>query len=113
MMRAPEQSKDMNKQFIFGAAMGAILIATQPLYANGRPCGEREKIIADLANNHGETRQSIGLGLNNVVIETFASEETGSWTILATTPAGHSCLVANGVAFEAANDPFVPTKNDA
>lgn len=113
MMRAPEQSKDMNRHFIFGAAMGAILIATQPLHAAGRPCGEREKIIEDLANNHGETRQSIGLGLNNMVIETFASSETGSWTILATTPAGKSCLVANGVAFEAANDPFVPTKNDA
>ena len=112
-MRAPEQSKDMNRHFIFGAAMGAILIATQPLHANGRACGEREQIVQSLASKHGETRQSIGLGVNNVVIETFASTETGSWTILATTPAGRSCLVATGIAFEAANDPFVPTKNDA
>jgi hypothetical protein len=103
----------MNKHFIFGAAMGAILIASQPATSGGRPCGERDKIVNDLATNHGETRQSIGLGLNNMVIETFASSETGSWTILATTPAGHSCLLANGIAYDAANDPFVPTKNDA
>lgn len=102
----------MNRHLILGAAMGAILIATQPAISAPRPCGEREKIIQDLAANHGETRQSIALDMNNMVIETFASSETGSWTILATTPGGKSCLVANGVAFEVAEDSVVPTKSD-
>ena len=34
------------------------------------------------------------------VIEVFASEETGSWTILLTSPQGLTCLMAAGEAYE-------------
>ena len=36
----------------------------------------------------------------NAVIEIFASEETGTWTITVTSVHGMTCLVASGQAFE-------------
>jgi hypothetical protein len=58
-------------------------------------------VIDRLASAYGETRQSIGLGANNQVVEVFASAETGTWTITVTNPNGLTCLVASGQAYEA------------
>ena len=63
-------------------------------------CGKRDSIIAQLKQKYGETRQSLGLQQGRGVVEIFASEETGSWTILVTDPRGHSCLMAAGEAFQ-------------
>ena len=54
------------------------------------------------------TRQSIGLGDNNQVVEVFASTETGTWTITVTNPNGLTCLVASGQAFEDVAKEAVP-----
>ena len=66
----------------------------------GRACGLHAKVIERLYTGYGETRQMIGLGANGAILEVFASEESGSWTILATNPQGVSCLIAAGQAFE-------------
>lgn len=81
------------------AAMAVLLGATAE--ASGtRRCAPREIVVTRLADGYGETRQSMGLGANNAVVEVFASEETGSWTIIVTNAAGLTCLVASGQAFE-------------
>nr|WP_092079968.1 hypothetical protein [Poseidonocella sedimentorum] len=67
-------------------------------------CAPRETVVKRLADKYGETRQSLGLGANNTVIEVFASPETGSWTITSTAATGVTCLVASGQAFEAVMD---------
>ena len=67
-----------------------------------RNCAPRDLVLARLSASYGETRQSVGLGSNNVVVETFASSETGTWTITITMPTGLTCLVASGQAFETA-----------
>jgi len=41
------------------------------------------------------------LGEQGMVIETFASADTGTWTITVTTPNGLTCLVASGQSCEA------------
>jgi glucosamine 6-phosphate synthetase-like amidotransferase/phosphosugar isomerase protein len=41
----------------------------------------------------------MGLGKNNQVVEVFESEVTGTWTIVVSTAAGMSCVVAAGQAF--------------
>ena len=69
-----------------------------------RTCGDRERIVAGLASRYGETRQSIGLGSKNQVVETWASDETGTWTITVTHPNGLTCLMASGQAFEAVDE---------
>ena len=87
------------------AAVTAAAIAAPTLFATeaaaqGRVCAKRDKLVAELAKSHGETRQSVGLQRNNGVIETFANVETGSWTIIVSLPTGVSCLVAAGEAFQ-------------
>ena len=65
-----------------------------------RHCGERDSIVERLAEGYGESRQSLGLGANNSLVEVFASTETGTWTITVTTPNGMMCLLASGQAYE-------------
>ena len=62
--------------------------------------------IEKLQDSYGETRQSLGLpfGANNSLVEVFASDETGTWTITVTMPNGKTCLVASGQAFEALDE---------
>lgn len=59
-----------------------------------------------LAGKYGETRQAIGIGQKGMVMETFASAESGSWTITVTTPTGMTCLLASGQSFEIAAGPL-------
>lgn len=92
----------MKRQILTATVAALALTATAaPLLAqNGRACGPRPMVIDRLAEAYGETRRSIGLGTNNQVVEVFASETTGSWTITVTMPNGMTCLVATGQSYE-------------
>lgn len=92
----------MTRQFLtLSFGVGAMLLATGHAFAqSNRNCGQRELVIDRLETKYGESRQSIGLGTNNQVVEVYASLETGSWTITVTTPAGLMCLMASGQSFE-------------
>ncbi|AWI84194.1 hypothetical protein CEW88_11170 [Alloyangia pacifica] len=81
--------------------------------AQSRACGPRDVVIARLAETYGETRQSIGLGSDNAVMEVFASDETGTWTITITSSQGVTCLVASGQAFETLAEHLPPKESDA
>ncbi len=63
-------------------------------------CGQRTDMVRQLSEKYGETRRSMGLAEGRGVVELYASEETGSWTILLTTPRGVSCMMAAGQAFQ-------------
>ncbi len=69
-------------------------------------CGARDAVLNRLSTQYGETRRSMGLGANNGVVEIFASEETGTWTITITLPDGRMCLVAAGDSYEDTMDPL-------
>lgn len=77
--------------FAFIATMG---------FAQSRTCAPHAQVVERLAAGYGETRQSIGVGSDNTVVEVFASLETGSWTITVTAAGGPTCLVASGQAFQ-------------
>ena len=96
--------------------LGAIGLqsAALPLNAqNARNCAPRDTVVARLAEGYGETRQSIGLGANNAVVEVFASPDSGTWTITVTMPNGVTCLVASGQAYEALAEALPAKGNDA
>lgn len=97
------------------ATAAAVYIAatTQANAQSQRNCGPREAVVQRLADGYGETRQSVGLGSNNAMVEVFASAETGSWTILVTVPSGMSCLVASGQSFETVVEALPAKGNDA
>ena len=85
------------------AAMAAAVAAAAGGPATAQPqmvCGERDAIVAQLERKYGETRRSVGLQQGRALVEVYASEKTGSWTILVTDTAGKSCLMATGEAFE-------------
>ncbi len=63
-------------------------------------CGKRADIIRQLTDKYGETRRSMGLAEGRGVVELYASEETGSWTILITSPQGTACMMAAGQSFQ-------------
>ena len=74
--------------------------ARSPATAQSTNCGPHDQVVAGLATGYGESRQSIALGSNNTVVETFASEVTGTWTITVTTAGGPTCLVASGQSYQ-------------
>lgn len=99
----------MKTKFLTNAALAVAALAG-PAVAQ-QNCAPREMVLERLASRYGETRQSMGLGGNNSVIEVFASEETGTWTITVTTVQGMTCLVASGQAFEEMAE-ALPAKGD-
>jgi len=102
----------MFKSTLAGAALLALL-AAPALPQNSPNCAPREVVLDRLANTYGESRQSMGLGANNAVVEVFASTETGSWTITVTSVYGLTCLVASGQAFEELAEALPTDGNDA
>jgi hypothetical protein len=100
--RAPHQQKGLTmKETLFALSLGfgAVILVTQ---AQAAPqCGSRAAVMAQLAERFGETRRSMGLAANNMVMETYVSDVSQSWTITVTTPEGQTCLLASGQGFEA------------
>ncbi|PYG30593.1 hypothetical protein [Pelagimonas varians] len=76
-------------------------------------CAPRDKVVERLAVKYGETRQSMGLGSNNAMMEVFASPASGSWTITVTMANGVTCLVASGQAFEELAEALPPLGDPA
>lgn len=90
-----------NQLLTLTLAVGTTMTVAQTTHAQQRAnCGDRSAIVERLASQYGETRQSIGLGSNNAVVEVFASQTSGTWTITVTLANGKTCLMATGQAFE-------------
>lgn len=108
----------MKNTAIKGAIMLGVIgmmasIATPSAAQSARNCAPRERVVERLNDKYGETRQSIGLGANNAVVEVFASDISGTWTITVTMPNGTTCLVASGQAFETMAEALPAKGNDA
>lgn len=85
-------------------ACGASALSCLPVQAQSSQCAPRDMVVQRLADAYGETQHSIGLAANNMVVEVFASDTSGSWTITVTGSDGVTCLVASGQAFEAISE---------
>jgi hypothetical protein len=84
---------------LFALSLGfvGLILVTQVAFAG--PCAIRSDVVAQLADRYQETRRGMGRAGNDSVVEVFASE-SGSWTIIVTTPSGFSCLVGSGDGWE-------------
>lgn len=93
------------KLFALSLGFAGLIFAAQNAHGEtDTQCRDRDRVVEHLANEYGETRRGIGLAPNNAVMEVYASAETGTWTITATTPAGMTCLIASGEGFEAVEE---------
>ncbi len=59
-------------------------------------CGARDSVVATLGEKYGEIRRGGGLAGPTAIFEIWASEATGTWTILKTSPDGMACVMAAG-----------------
>ena len=102
--------KDSTKMILGVAVLSSLIALSSAVAANAqaRNCGPRTMVVERLAEGYRETRQSIGMAANNVVVEVFASVSSGSWTIVVTQPTGISCLVASGQGFENLSEDLPP-----
>ncbi|MEJ6403419.1 hypothetical protein [Yoonia sp. 2307UL14-13] len=99
--------------FLMSFGIGAMMLAANHATAQGRACAPHAAIVERLAERYGESRQSIGLGSDNSVVEVFASDQTGSWTIVVTRPGGPACLIAAGQSFQSLDEDLQNTDQGA
>ena len=84
----------------------ALLLTGGVAQAQGVQCSDHGAMARMLAENWGESRQSIALDAGNAVVELYASAETGTWTLTVTQPGGQTCMVASGHAYEVLDEPL-------
>ena len=85
----------MIKSIATAAVLG--LTACQPAMAQPLDCNDSQSAWRNLNENYGETRQSVAIGRDGIVIvETWANPETGTFTILGTSTFGKSCVIMEG-----------------
>jgi hypothetical protein len=65
-----------------------------PAFAQGA-CAPRDALVKGLADKFQEHVSASGLDSNGNLLEIFSSE-SGTWTVLVTTPAGITCFITSG-----------------
>ncbi len=86
--------------------LGIMVLAAQQVQAQN--CAPREDVVGRLAETYGETRRGIGIARQGSVMEVYASDSSGSWTITVTLPDGVTCLIASGQAYEDVSEALPP-----
>jgi hypothetical protein len=75
----------------------AVLIGTAGAStAAAGQCGPRGAIIESLAKNFEEHRVAIGLSLNERLLEILARKDGRTWTVIATSSQGMTCVLDAG-----------------
>ena len=82
---------------LIAGLLAAVLMAGTAQAQN--PCGSREQGVTDLANRFGERQVAIGLSQRGAIFEVWANVETGTFTVLHSTPDGQACMVDAGEGF--------------
>lgn len=100
----------MKMMFAMSFGFAALILATQNAFAAPN-CAERSFVLNELAGKYRETRRAVGLAANNTMMEMFASDSSGTWTLTVTMPDGTTCLVASGNGFESLTE-TLPSAGD-
>lgn len=96
-------------QEMFALSFGLAAMLAAADIAHGAPqCDSREAVTALLNDRYGETRRSVGLAGPAAVMEVYASDETGTWSITMTLPDGRMCLMASGSDYQPVSEGLPP-----
>jgi hypothetical protein len=63
------------------------------------PCGARADVVKMLKENFGERAMAHGIAHSGTLAEVFISPG-GTWTIIATSPNGISCMIGSGESWK-------------
>ncbi len=80
----------------FGLSIG---VAAGSLPAHASNCAKRDLVVERLKSHYSESFAGGGLQVSRSkqsVVEVWASEKTGTFTVILTTPEGLACIVATG-----------------
>ena len=88
-----------------------VVVAANAGFAQGAQCAPRDNVVTHLAEKYGETRRGIGLAGQGTVMEVYAADATGTWTILMTMPNGTACMIASGQGYETVTEEL-PAKGE-
>ncbi|MGY6632272.1 MAG: hypothetical protein ACXIU8_00795 [Alkalilacustris sp.] len=92
----------MTRIAVLSVLAAAQLVAASPAAAQSGPrCAPRPQVLDMIEGRNGETRRAIGLTSGASVMELYASDNSGRWTLVLTMPSGLSCLIGAGTGFEA------------
>ena len=64
------------------------------------PCFRYEDVARQLGATYAEAPASLGIQSNGNLLQVFTSADTGTWTIVSTTPGGMACVLAAGDRWE-------------
>lgn len=99
------------RTFIYSAAIlaasatCAISQARPPLMMGQAPCADTAYVKERLATEYKESVHSRGITESGYLVEIWRAE-TGSWTVVVTTPDGRSCFPLAGQSFDVIDEAF-------
>lgn len=64
------------------------------------PCHDATEIAKQLSKKYEEAPIAFGLQSNGNLLQIYTSQTKHTWTVVSTTPAGKSCIVAAGKRWE-------------
>lgn len=64
------------------------------------PCHDATEIARQLSKKYEEAPIAMGLQSNGNLLQIYTSKSQHTWTVVSTTPAGKSCIVAAGKRWE-------------
>lgn len=99
----------MFKRLMTAGLLFGMLAAAPPAHASN--CAKRADVVERLENKYSEALTAGGLqGNKNIqtMVEVWASEKTGTFTVILTNAQGVSCIVATGTDFFKREAPITP-----
>ncbi|WP_135502813.1 hypothetical protein [Roseovarius aestuariivivens] len=105
----------MAKHVLRALAAFFAVMWTVPVWAESPACAERSQIVDRLQDHYAEMHAGSGLQARNegqALVEVWASKETGTFTVMLTSPEGVSCVLATGTNWQFA-DPLTPVSGQA
>jgi hypothetical protein len=108
---APERPVMQQMFFALSLGFAGVVLAGHAAFSQTARCAPRDTVTGSLADTYGETRRGIDLAGQGAVMEVYAADATGTWTILMTLPNGMSCMIASGQGYEAVTDDL-PARGD-
>jgi len=85
---------------MLAVAFFALLLTTLPSLAQEGVCTTHANMVSQLLRKYGETLVYRGLSLDGALMtESYASQATGTWTIVVTRATGQACMVLSGSQF--------------
>ena len=88
---------------IFAAIVACNALAISPAAAQSN-CADRDEALAVLAEKHGEHVAFRAVSGRGVMMEVTVNSESGSYSVLMTSPGGPTCMVDEGYNFEVVDE---------